>query len=159
MRNAAQIRMAIFAGLLSFTMGACGSKKEESEPAKAEATKPAEAAKPEAAKPEAAKPEVAKMDPEAAKAEAKSVFEGRCVACHGASGKGDGPGAAAINPKPRDYTNAEWQASVADEDIAKTIVKGGLAVGKSAVMPGNPDLRDKPEVVKELVNIIRDFEE
>jgi hypothetical protein len=34
---------------------------------------------------------------------------------------------------------------------------GGPAVGKSPAMPGNPDLQSKPEVVKELVKIVRAF--
>jgi mono/diheme cytochrome c family protein len=32
-----------------------------------------------------------------------------CTACHGESGKGDGPGAAALNPKPADWTSAKVQ--------------------------------------------------
>ncbi len=111
----------------------------------------------------AAKDTPAKADPKPVEVvanaeEAKAIFEARCVACHGSTGLGDGPGAAAITPKPRDYTDAEWQASVSDEDIAAAIVKGGLGVGKSVVMPSNPDLKDKPDVVKGLVDIIRDFE-
>src|SRR5687767_6078811 len=31
--------------------------------------------------------------------EAKKLFKARCVVCHGQNGKGDGPGAAALNPK------------------------------------------------------------
>ena len=129
---------------------ACGDKKESAD------TKGAEPAAAETAPAAVAPAEPAEVvaDAEAAKA----VFEARCAACHGTSGKGDGPGAAAINPKPRDYTDSEWQASVADEDIATAIVKGGMGVGKSAVMPSNPDLKDKPAVVKGLVDIIRGFE-
>ena len=41
--------------------------------------------------------------------------------------------------------------------IGKAILEGGAAVGKSAVMPSNPDLQKKPEVVGELVKIVRDF--
>jgi cytochrome c553 len=89
--------------------------------------------------------------------EASEYFKRTCTVCHGEDGRGDGPGAAALEPKPRDYTNAEWQGSVTDEQIAKTILQGGAAVGKSPIMPANPQLKEKPEVVKELVKIIRGF--
>ena len=81
----------------------------------------------------------------------------RCVPCHGATGTGDGAAAAALNPKPRNYTDAAWQASVTDEQLKKTILYGGAAVGKSAVMPSQPDLESKPEVLDGLVKIIRGF--
>ncbi len=90
-------------------------------------------------------------------AEAKSLFDTRCASCHGTGGKGDGAAAAALNPKPRDYTDAAWQASVTDEQIAKTIVEGGAAVGKSPLMPPAPDLKDKPDQVKGLVALIRSY--
>lgn len=35
----------------------------------------------------------------------KKSIETNCVSCHGAQGKGDGPAAAALNPKP-----ANWQS-------------------------------------------------
>ncbi len=89
--------------------------------------------------------------------DAKSVFNERCSPCHGTSGKGDGPAAGALNPKPRNYTDKAWQTSVTDEQIKKTIVYGGAAVGKSAVMPSSPDLDGKPEVVDGLVKIVRGF--
>lgn len=89
--------------------------------------------------------------------EAKEMFNSRCAPCHGTNGKGDGPGAAALNPKPRDYTDATWQKSVTDDQLRKTIVMGGAAVGKSPIMPASPDLESKPEVVNGLVKIVRDF--
>jgi mono/diheme cytochrome c family protein len=90
-------------------------------------------------------------------AEAKEIFNTRCVACHGSSGKGDGPGAVALNPKPRNYTDAAWQKSVTDEQLSKTIIEGGAAVGKSPTMPPNPDLVGKKATVDGLVKIIRGF--
>lgn len=90
-------------------------------------------------------------------AEAKTIFDQRCTPCHGASGKGDGSAAAALNPKPRDYTNAEWQKSITDDDLKKVILKGGKAVGKSELMPPNADLETKPAVVDGLVKIVRGF--
>jgi len=96
---------------------------------------------------------------DAAKKEAQEIFSTRCSACHGASGKGDGPGSAALNPKPRNFTDAAWQKSVTDEYIEKIIQFGGMAVGKSAMMPGNPDLTAKPDVVKALCATIRGLAE
>jgi len=92
-----------------------------------------------------------------AAAEALTAFNGKCVVCHGASGKGDGAGAAALDPKPRNFTDAKWQDSVTDEQIKKTILGGGLAVGKSAVMPPNPDMKGKDALLDELVKKIRSF--
>ena len=37
-----------------------------------------------------------------------------CVACHGADGKADGPGALAMNPRPRNFTDKAWQAKTTD---------------------------------------------
>jgi mono/diheme cytochrome c family protein len=93
-----------------------------------------------------------------AEAAARKVFKTKCVVCHGDHGAGDGPGAAALNPKPRAFGDATWQASVTDDHIKSVILKGGAAVGKSAAMPPNPDLKPKPEVVAELVKIVRAFE-
>ncbi|CAN5629884.1 hypothetical protein BH09MYX1_BH09MYX1_01400 [soil metagenome] len=88
--------------------------------------------------------------------EVKEMFKTRCAACHGESGHGDGPASAALNPKPRNYTDVAWQNSVTDDDIKKTITMGGAAVGKSAVMPASPDLNDKPEL-DGLVAYVRSF--
>lgn len=88
---------------------------------------------------------------------AQAIFNERCAACHGTEGKGNGPASAALNPKPRNYTDGSWQASVTDAQLRKTIILGGAAVGKSPVMPGSPDLEEKPEVVEGLVKIVRKF--
>lgn len=93
----------------------------------------------------------------AATKEADEIFKTRCSTCHGTGGKGDGAAAAALNPKPRDMTDAGWQKSVTDEHIEKIILSGGPAVGKSPLMPANPDLNAKPDVVKALRHIVRDF--
>ena len=90
-------------------------------------------------------------------AEAEKIFAQRCVTCHGATGAGDGPAAAALNPKPRAFGSADWQKSVTDEHIEKIIREGGAAVGLSPLMPGNPDLADKPELIKALREYVRSF--
>lgn len=95
--------------------------------------------------------------PAAAKAEADTVWQQRCSTCHGAGGKGDGAAAAALNPKPRDFTLASWQTTVTDEHIEKVIVEGGQSVGLSMLMTANPDLASKPEVVQALRAHVREL--
>ena len=95
-------------------------------------------------------------DPDAS-AEAERMFLTVCAACHGTEGTGRGPASEMLKGKPRDYTDAKWQASVTDADIKKIIVLGGAAIGKSPDMPPNPPLKDKAEVLDGLVKIIRAF--
>lgn len=85
------------------------------------------------------------------------VFKTRCSTCHGADGKGNGPAALTLNPKPRNYTDGAWQKSVTDDHIREIIVKGGAALGKSPNMLANPDLQDKPLVLDALVRKVRSF--
>jgi len=102
-----------------------------------------------------AAPTPAAVVPASPASEAKEVFAKKCVVCHGDHGLGDGPGGAALDPKPRKFSDAAWQTATTDERIAKVIVQGGPAVGLSPGMAANPDLANKPEVVQELVKIVR----
>jgi mono/diheme cytochrome c family protein len=94
---------------------------------------------------------------DAAEAQAALIFKTRCSTCHGMDGKGNGPAAITLNPKPRNYTDPTWQKSVTDDHIREIIVKGGAALGKSPNMLANPDLADKPEVVNALMKKVRSF--
>lgn len=95
--------------------------------------------------------------PPAAVKEAQEIYVARCNMCHGPAGKGDGPAGAALSPKPRDLGDPAWQKSVTDEHIEKIILNGGPAVGKSPLMPANPDLSSKPDVIKALRAMVRGF--
>jgi len=146
-------------GVASLFLVACEKTDAVATPeAKPEAAKPVEAPKPPANESptvvNAGTPPPGAPDP---KIEADTIFSQRCSVCHGMSGKGDGPGAAALNPKPRDYNDAAWQKSVTDEYISKVIIEGGASVGKSPTMVANADLKTKPEVVKALVAKVRSF--
>ena len=89
--------------------------------------------------------------------EANKIWTERCVTCHGEDGGGGGPGAAALDPKPRSFKDAAWQSATDDARIKKVIVEGGTSVGLNASMAPNPDLKDKTAVVDELVKKIRKF--
>ena len=143
-------RIVVFSALIaSVVFVGCTSDKAPAAPEQEAAKTPAPTAAPAAP----SEPVAAKSPTE----EAQEIFQARCVTCHGANGKGDGPGSAALNPKPRDYTSPEWQKSVTDEHIEKVIVGGGTAVGLSPLMPPNPDLANKPEVVAALVQVVRNL--
>jgi mono/diheme cytochrome c family protein len=139
----------VIALVASLAVAGCGKKDEDA--GEAPKAGPAPTAPQAGQTPPAPPPS---MDPAA---EAKQIFGVRCQTCHGMSGKGDGPAAASLQPPPADYTSAEWQGKISDERIAEAIVKGGAAVGSSPMMPPNPDLAAKPEVVAELVKMIRGF--
>jgi cytochrome c553 len=88
---------------------------------------------------------------------ARSMFNQLCATCHGLTGEGNGQVAANLPVKPRNYTDAAWQASVTDDQIKEIILKGGQAVGKSPMMPANPDLASDPAKLDGLVKIVRGF--
>jgi len=68
-------------------------------------------------------------------AKGKEKFELICASCHGPGGKGDGPAAAALDPKPRDLSDPAYVSTLTDEHIFKTVKEGGASVGRSPLMP------------------------
>jgi len=78
----------------------------------------------------------------------KVLYEAQCVACHGQGGKGDGPAAAAMNPRPPNLTDASRMAQLADDSLAQVITKGRKG------MPGFGQLLS-PEQVREVVFYVR----
>ena len=141
------LRPARFA-LLSFalaSLAACSKPEDKAEPAPTPTPITTTAST-------AAKPTTDDIPPAS-----RNIFNTRCSTCHGAEGKGNGPAAITLNPKPRNYTDVAWQKSVTDDHLREIIVKGGAAVGKSPLMPPNPDLENKPDVVNGLVAIVRAF--
>lgn len=85
------------------------------------------------------------------------LYAERCAACHGTDGRGDGVASAALTPRPRDFTDRAWQASVDDAELRKVISEGGPSIGKSPLMVGNSDLLHEPEKLTALVQRVRAF--
>ena len=61
----------------------------------------------------------------------KKLYETRCQYCHGEKGKGDGPGAAVMYPRPRDFTSGAFKIRTtdfgeapSDADLTKIINDG-----------------------------------
>lgn len=81
-----------------------------------------------------------KGDPKAGKAK----YDANCIGCHGATGKGDGAAAAALNPKPQDHTDGKIMNALADKYLFDIIKDGGAAMKKAAFMPAaNKKLTDQ----------------
>ena len=70
----------------------------------------------------------------------RGIYKAKCAACHGESGRGDGPAAGVMKPAPRDHTDRAYMSTLSDDDLAKVIQMGGAIKGKP-LMPSSPDLR------------------
>jgi len=58
-------------------------------------------------------------------AKGKQLFQQQCVSCHGVEGKGDGPAASALNPRPRNFHVSEgWKNGRKVSMIFKTLKEG-----------------------------------
>ena len=93
----------------------------------------------------------------ALKAEATKLFADRCARCHGLLGKGDGPEAKTLSPRPRNFADPSWQLAVPDALLEKVIVHGGPATGKSTAMPAHPDLASRPALLVALRQYLREL--
>ncbi len=61
----------------------------------------------------------------------KQVYEAKCAPCHGVSGKGDGPAAERLSPRPRDFTAGKYKIRTTasgqlptDQDLFNVISRG-----------------------------------
>src|SRR4051794_5814481 len=73
-------------------------------------------------------------------ADGKQTFSQLCTPCHGPEGHGDGPAAVSLNPKPRNLTDAAYMQPLDDRYLFELISRGGIALGKSQMMPAQPTL-------------------
>jgi mono/diheme cytochrome c family protein len=96
-------------------------------------------------------------------AKGKAIFTANCASCHGESGKGDGPVGAALTPKPRDFTQAQFKLDSlkdgkpgSDAALALVIKNGGAAYGGSPLMaPWGGTLSDAQ--IQDVIAYIRTF--
>ena len=69
---------------------------------------------------------------------ATDLYAEKCAACHGDTGKGDGPAGQAMTPPPAPFSTA--LKGKTDSWIGTVITKGGPAVGMTPAMPPHPTL-------------------
>jgi len=66
-------------------------------------------------------------------AKGKALYTTNCSACHGMEGKGDGAAAAALNPKPRNFSSREgWKFGSGTARIVRTVTEGSPGTGMAA---------------------------
>lgn len=85
----------------------------------------------------------------------QTVYQKRCVQCHGVSGDGNGPVAATMYPRPRDYrkgvfkfTSTPYGAKPVKEDLIRTVTIGirGTSMPAFKLLP--------PEEIKAVVDYV-----
>ena len=54
------------------------------------------------------------------------VYSEQCASCHGSEGKGNGPAARFLDPKPRDFTSGEWVYTNGDVESLVAIITAGV---------------------------------
>jgi cytochrome c oxidase cbb3-type subunit 2 len=87
----------------------------------------------------------------------QQVYDAHCVECHGTTGRGDGPAAHLLTPRPRDFTTARYKIRSTesgnlptDDDLLRSVRQGlyGTAMpGWQTILP-DTDLRAVVDYVK-----------
>jgi mono/diheme cytochrome c family protein len=87
---------------------------------------------------------------------ARETFVEVCSICHGVGGKGDGPSAAGLDPRPADFTDCAVMQKQSDATLFTIIKRGGQGAGRSTVMPAWGDSLPDGQI-RDLVAVVRSF--
>ena len=119
MRRERWIAILLIAGAVSIgALAGCGQKAEDKDDEDIMAGAPTTTSAPagdSAAGGAAGEPSLAMGE---------EIVQSKCVLCHGQSGKGDGPGGAALNPKPRNWTDHAYMGSRTNDQLYEVIYNG-----------------------------------
>ena len=94
----------------------------------------------------------------------KLVYTGKCAQCHGDDGKGLGPAAERVFPKPRDFTRGIYKIRTTpsgtvptDDDLLRSVTNGlpGTSMPGWSVLPE----RDRRQVVQYIKSFSEKFQE
>jgi cytochrome c553 len=67
-------------------------------------------------------------------AKGEGTYKSMCASCHGEKGDGAGAAAAALNPKPTNFTDPANADRLTPEYVYNVTKNGGASVGKSPLM-------------------------
>jgi cytochrome c553 len=87
---------------------------------------------------------------------AQDNYTAFCAKCHGQEGHGDGPSAASLATKARDFQDCAVMSKISDDTMFKVIKGGATAVGLPGDMPSWGDALSDPEI-HDLVVFIHTF--
>lgn len=65
----------------------------------------------------------------------RKLYMTYCYTCHGVTGRGDGPAAARLEPKPRNLTDDASMSARKDQDLYNVISGGSPAIHRFSEMP------------------------
>lgn len=85
-------------------------------------------------------------------AKGEKVYKANCVVCHGDKGDGNGPAAAPLTPKPRNFTSPTEMKGIDEARIKKGITEGrpGTAMVSFAKTLSAGDIDDVIAYIKTL---------
>lgn len=84
----------------------------------------------------------------------RKLYMTHCYTCHGVTGRGDGPAAARLEPKPRNLTDDAYLSKRTDQDLSTAISGGSPAVHRFSEMPEWKNVL-YPERIRDIVAYIR----
>ncbi len=146
-----KLPICFLALLTAFTLASCGGgsneKLNEEQPAASTATPAANTAAAPAATPAI----TLDMSPQHVEL-GHATYHMTCAPCHGEGGKGDGPAAVALNPKPRDHTNGAYMDKLTNDHLYQVVKNGGAQFGYPG-MPAQPQLAD--DTIRNVISFVR----
>lgn len=132
-RPLAVLAMAMtIAALFSAVLAGCGGSGTQatSETQTTETTEPAGGTE----------PMEGSSDGMTAAVDGAKIYADRCALCHGATGHGDGPASAGLDPKPRNHTDGAYMNNLTDEELSKVVHEG------KGAMPAWKDVLSDEEI-------------
>lgn len=111
--------------LTSAVLVGCGGSK--SEPTTETTSTPTTTPEPAAG---AGDSTAAPAEGESAEGATAALFKTRCALCHGPDGHGNGPGAAALKPAPRNFHDKAYMSTRTDAQLSEVIHQGKGAMPK-----------------------------
>jgi len=76
------------------------------------------------------------------------IYKAQCQVCHGSNGKGDGPAAKGLNPRPTNLADTVRMAKLSDDSLTRVITAGRKA------MPGFGKIL-RPEEIRDVAAHLR----